>query len=120
MNKIIEKELRKTMVADLSHFDGDSYFIPRYRSAKLDVNKCYIIELDDFLLDPSKSAMLASNFNNNSHPTERHMKVEVCKTMGNMIYVDGIGFDLDGDRDLPTFWSGWLTVDNLKVIREIV
>lgn len=122
MNKIIEKELKKTLVADLSNFNKttNTYYIPRYKQLKLDVGKCYIIQLDNYLLDATKSNLLAVNFNKNSVPTEEYMKVEVCKTMGKMVYIDGVGYNINDHVDLPVFWSGWLTLDHLTVIEELV
>lgn len=122
MNKIIEKQLKKTLIADLSHFDKESneYFIPQYKQMKMDEDSCYLIQLDDSLLDSTRCQQLAVNFNGGSVPKDEFMKVEVCKTMGRLIYVDGVGYDPKAKTDLSSFWSGWLPIDLLTVIEKLV
>lgn len=121
MNKIIQAQLKKCEVADLSTYDEATctYHIPRFRQVKLEVNTCYLIKLDDMVLNRDSSSVLVSNWNKGTVPPCRYMKVDVCKVLGKMIQVNGLGFDYDTKEDLNVMWSGWLPLQNISVIERI-
>ena len=39
--------------------------------------------------------------------------------MAKMIKVVGVGFDNNTQQDVSYFWSGWLTLDEIEVIKKI-
>lgn len=121
MNKIIEEQLRKCQVADLSKFDTDTntYHIARFKQVRLEVNSCYLIKLSDILLDKELSSILSSNWNRGTVPTSKYMKIDVSKVLGKMIYINGIGYDFDNKVDTDVMWSGWLPIQDIEVIERI-
>lgn len=65
MNKFIKNELEKVTVTEIKFDDNTtSIFIPKTTSwnlTSLKTDKCYLIELDDNLLNPTANSSLASN-----------------------------------------------------------
>lgn len=121
MNKIIQKELNKVMIANLDNFDitTNTYHISKVNEIKIELNKTYLIKLDKSLLNFETSQMLAINFNHNSVPTNSYMKVEINKMMNNLLYVIGIGYDFENKKDLNNIWSGWLPKNNIDIMEKI-
>ena len=118
MNNLIEKELEKVERADLTNFDPETntYHIPKRTDIRVLVDKCYLVYLtDSFFADTT----LKVNWNNNSVPSYRYLKIDVSKVMSKMIKVVGIGYDFDKKQDISYFWSGWLSLDKIKILEEI-
>ncbi len=121
MNKIIEEQLKKCQVAELSDFDSASgvYHIKRFKQAKMEVDACYLIRIGKHLLNRDTSQMLASNWNKGTVPPCEYMKIDVVKSMGKMIRVNGIGYESETKQDLNCVWSGWLPLRDIEVIERI-
>lgn len=121
MNRIIEEQLKKCQVADLSDFDSvtGTYHIKRFKQVKLEVDSCYLIRLDKQLLNKETSQVLSSNWNKGTVPPCEYMKIDVSKSMGKMICVNGIGYDYEKKQDLNIIWSGWLPLQSIEVIERI-
>jgi hypothetical protein len=115
MNDIIKKELSKVKVANLDNFNTETltYNIPKYKQFKPEINKSYLVELNDDMLITNT---ISINWNNNSVPSNKYYKIEVIKILGKMIYVDGLAFDFLTKTDLNKTWSGWLPLEQLKFI----
>jgi hypothetical protein len=67
----------------------------------------------------NSDSVLAVNWNNGSFPKTQYLKIYISKTLGNMIYVDSIGFDFDTKQDLSMMWSGWLDSSQLTQISAL-
>jgi hypothetical protein len=48
-----------------------------------------------------------------------YLKIFVSKTMGKMIFVDSLSYDIINKQDLTEMWSGWLNVDEIKYIAAL-
>lgn len=120
-NKIIEEQLSKVQFADLSDYNplDNSYRIPKINRIKLDVNSCYLIRLKDCLLRRDTSQVLSSNWNKGTVPPCKCMKVDVCRTMGKLVNVNGIGYDEAEKKDLDVVWSGWLPMQDIEILGRI-
>jgi len=121
MNKIIKEQLNKIQVADMSNYNKDTYsfIIPKYNADRFEEDKCYLIELDNILIIDNKESILQSNWNNNTYPKHKYLKIDVNKVMGKMIKVNSIGYDCINKKDLNEIWSGWLPIDLIKIIEVV-
>ena len=118
VNDLIEKELKRVEKADLTHFNPETntYFIPKRKDIKIEEDNCYLIRLKDTIFN---NETLKVNWNGGSLPTYKYLKVDVSKIMAKMIKVVGVGFDNETQTDVSYFWSGWLTLDEIEVIKKI-
>lgn len=111
---IIKEQLEKCQFADLNNYDQNTntYLIKKYSKPTYDLNKCYLVKLPTSIINNGDS-VLAVNWNNCTFPRTQYLKIYISKVLGNMIYVDSIGFDFDTKQDLNLMWSGWL--NNLEL-----
>ena len=118
VNKIIEQQLKKLEYADISNFDAatNTYIIPKKVDIKIEEDKCYLIQLLPTLF---KNEVLKTNWNAGSMPMYNYMKIDVSKIIGKMIKVVGTGYDIETQTDISSFWSGWLSTQDIKVIKKI-
>lgn len=118
MNKFVQDQLSKCKDADLSNYNEseNSFFIPKKTSIRLLEDSCYIIKLNDTIFS---NEVLKSNWNNNTVPPHRYLKVDISKIMANMIKVNSIAYDVDTNKDLNKVWSGWLPSDQINVIEKL-
>lgn len=123
MNKIIKDQLSKVQIADLSNFNKETntYYIPKYNAIKPIIGNYYIIKLDSQLLSEKSeiAKILASNWNNNYYPNSIYYKAEIINIMGKYIKINGLGFDYETNQDLNNIWSGWLSLDNIEIIKKL-
>ena len=82
-------------------------------------NNCYLIELDDSLIDPNADSIVRVNWNNGDVPKYKYYKVDVNKKMAQMIRVNGIAYDNTLKCDICEMWSGWLPVNQIKILEKI-
>lgn len=121
MNKLTKAQLQKVSIACLDNFDeqNQKFFIPRFKKDRYEIGKNYLVCLDDTLLNIECNQILVSNWNKNTIPPCKYMNVNVVKTMGRMIYIDGIGFDIDNNKNINKIWSGWLPIQLTKQIKTL-
>ena len=114
---IIKEQLDKCQFANLNNFDPNTntFIIPKYAHPTYEVTRCYLVKIPNSILNNSDS-VLAVNWNNGSAPGTPYLKIYISKAMGNMIYVDSIGFDFNTKQDLNVMWSGWLNTSELTQI----
>jgi hypothetical protein len=77
----------------------------------------YVIEIEDFLLNPSQNLVLVNNWNAGQYPTHKRYKVEVLKKMNNMLKFNGIPIENDTEIFNESFY-GWLPDDGFKIISK--
>ena len=118
MNKLIEDQLKKVTCADLSNFNKETntYLIPKKRDIKIEQDKCYLIRLTDKFFN---NETVCINWNSGKLPKFKACKVDVLKIMGKMIKVNCIGYDEETDEDLSYFWTGWIYLPDVEVIKKI-
>ena len=109
IRSIIKKQLEKCQFADLNNYDQvtNTFFIKKYYKPTYELNKCYLIKLPIEIINNSDS-VLAVNWNSGSSPSTQYLKIYISKILGNMIYVDSVGFNFETKQDLALMWSGWL------------
>lgn len=124
MNTIIKEQLSKCCVASIPPFDDSTtQLIIRSTHTKNGNNMLpqhyYIIELDDWLLSSEQSRVFHQNWNGGNIPTTKCLKCECIKIMGNMVKVNGIGFDKSTSSDIMISWCGWLPLKNINNMGEL-
>lgn len=118
ISKLIRDQLNKTIYADLSNFDEltNTYFIKKREDVKIEEDNFYLIHLK---MSAFTNKTISDNWNAGSIPPVAYMKIDASKVMGKMVKVLGAGFDIENNRDLSVFWSGWLCVDDIEVLYKI-
>ena len=123
MNEIIKEQLKLLKVAELSEFDDNTteITIPKQEAKEYNINigKCYLIELENYIINPPETFTLHINWNNNIIPKDKYMKVEIVGIMGKMVKVNGVGYDFVNKLDLNTMWEGWLPRKAITIIKEL-
>ena len=124
MNPLIKAQLEKVRVATLPEYDEGTtvLHIPKRTASDpliLEQDKCYIIKVEDYILNPPDGFTLHTNWNNNVAPKHKYMKVDVCRVIGKMIKVNSIGYDIDAGTDIPSMWEGWLPEKSITVISRL-
>ncbi len=121
LSQKIKKELEKITAVDLEYNDDTkSIFIPKttsYNLTSLKVEHCYLIELDDCLLNPASNDALAANWNGGKLPQCKHYNIELQSVMNKMIKVIGVGI-VNGEAQGEQFF-GWLPFEHIKVLKEL-
>lgn len=118
MSKIIQEELQKVEYANLSNFNAqtNTYIIPKRSDLKLEMDNCYLIHLKPAAFT---NEVVKTNWNNGSVPSQEYMKVDVSKVAGKMAKVVGVGYDNTTQQDLGYFWSGWLSIQDIEIIKKL-
>lgn len=120
IRSLIREQLEKCQFADLNNYDArtNTFLIRKYSKPTYDINHCYLVRLPANIVGRADS-VLAVNWNNGNAPSVPYLKIYISKAMGNMIYVDSIGFDFDIKQDLNVMWSGWLNTSELTQISAL-
>lgn len=124
MNPIIKRELANCRVAEIPNFEEDTVdlFIPKStgnRASIYQVHKCYLVELEDYILNPPPDFTLSSNWNKGTIPPSKYMKVEIAQVMGKMIRIVGCGYDIITRTDMNTVWEGWVPQKGMKLLQQL-
>lgn len=117
---LIKEQLEKCQFADLNNYDPstNTFLIKKYSKPTYDLNKCYLVRLPTSIINNNDS-VLAVNWNNGNSPKTQYLKIYISKVLGNMIYVDSVGFDFEAKQDLDIMWSGWLDINTLTQISRL-
>ena len=117
---LIKEQLEKCQFANLNNYDPNTntFLIPKYSQPTYDLNHCYLVKLPSNIVNNTDS-VLAVNWNNGNTPSTQYLKIYISKVLGNMIYVDSIGFDFETKQDLNLMWSGWLSTSELTQISAL-
>lgn len=124
MNPLIKKQLLKVRRIDLSDIEDDIEIINIRKvdskvSSRVELNGCYIISVEDYILKPPEGFTLHTNWNNDIAPKHKFMKVDICQIMGKMVKVNSIGYEPHKGIDIPDSWSGWLPEKSIKIIERL-
>lgn len=123
MNKIIKQQLEEVKSVKLSYNDTTTeIFIPRTTQIipeALIVGNVYIIELNEFVLQPSSNSMLASNWNSGKIPKYKIYKVELLEIINNMYKFNGIALDENYNELYSENWYGWFPKEYFKVLEKV-
>ena len=120
MREIIKNQLLKCTYANLNNFNPETntFYIPKYSKPQYTIDKMYLIQLPLELVN-NKASVLATNWNNGTAPSFQYLKAYVSKTLGKMIYVDSIGYDVNTRQDINTLWSGWLPTEEIMQLATL-
>ena len=124
MNELIKKLLQECEHCTIPTYSDDTTIlhIPKHEIKKpltFKLNSYYRICIDDYILNPPEGFTLAKNWNSNTNPPCKYMNVVVNQLMGQMVKIEGIGFDMEQAKPINISWSGWLPVSNVKIMEEI-
>lgn len=113
---LTEKELTKVKYADLSNHDKatNTYLIKKRNDIKVEEDKSYLIKLKPSVYNNIKLK------NSWKHmPEYEYFKFEVNKLIPDEIFVAGIAYDPLTNSDIAYFWSGWLTLKDIEIIKKL-
>lgn len=124
MNPILKKQLENCKVANVPIFEEDSLVVCIPKGSVLNVTpyqvgKCYIVELADYVLNPSDGNTLASNWNKGTTPKYKYYKCEIVKIVGKMICILGYGLNPVTGQDTADLWEGWVPQSGIKLLQEL-
>lgn len=124
MNPLIKTQLNKIRTVRLPEFDDNTTHldIPMRTNSDpivVEQDKCYIIQVEDYILNPPDGFTLHTNWNGNKIPKHKFMKVDVTKIMGKMIKVNSIGYDMFNGTNINDMWEGWLPEKSITVIERL-
>ena len=119
MNKIIKDQLNKVRSVKLDFDDHTTHIdIPKTEEViplALVEGQIYVIELEDFILNPLQNSTLASNWNSGKVPKYKRYQVEFIQKMSNMYKFNGVALD----NNQPIYsenWFGWFPEEGFKVV----
>lgn len=118
MTELIKKQLDQVQYADLSNFNAETatYLIKKRVDMKIQTDSCYLIRLKQ---SARSNMAVITNWNSGSMPNFNCFKADISKIMGKMIKVVAVGYDERLNQDIPSFWSGWLNIDDIEVILKL-
>lgn len=124
INPLIKEQLSKVRRVAIPAIDDDTQVITLMRSenglpTSLEVDHCYLIKVEDYILNPPEGFTLHTNWNKGLIPKHKVMKVDVCQIMGKMIKVNSIGYDLKNQVDTKDLWEGWLPQKAITIIERL-
>ena len=125
MNNLILAQLKLCKKAKIPPIDGDEQiiYIPRGEieiPPMVVAGGYYIIELENYIINPPDTFVLHTNWNNGVAPKEKVMQCVVEQVMGKMIRVNGIGYDRVNECYIDgTEWHGWLPQKSISIIRRL-
>ena len=121
MRDLIKQQLENCSFANLTNFDPETqtFLIPKYQKPHYELGKMYLVKVSGAIVNNTNS-VIATNYNNSTAPSYDYLKIFVSKSLGKLIYVDSLGFDLATKQDSNVMWSGWLPVDELTLISSIL
>ena len=119
MNKSVEVELNKLTVAKPQKIKENYFFIPKFKEITLQENNCYVIKLHDTLLHPNPNSILVTNWNGGVIPKHTYYKCVIVKIMKPMVKIEGIAFDYNNRKDINSFFSGWLPLNEIEILEDL-
>lgn len=116
--ELVQRELEKVIYADLSNYDKETntYHIPRVETIRLRSNHCYIVNLKASFF---RNSTLRTNYNHNTCPTFECCMIDVLSSLGKLIRINAIEYDIGREKALSNRWSGYVYITDLDVIKEI-
>ena len=124
MNKIVKEQLLKCKVANIPDFDDNTTEISIKKGSTLSVtpyqvDKCFVVELADYIINPPSTFALADNWNRGSKPTHKYYKAEIQQVMGKMVKIMGCGYNPETDEDYLDVWEGWVPQEGITLKSEL-
>lgn len=111
MNKFIEDQLNK-ITAPIILLDNNVLYIKKQSSINnsFNIGDKYTIRIEKYILNPSSTFTLSSNWNAGTIPPEEELEAIVLQKAGNMIKFKCIG------KTTNIFWEGWLPKKSITIL----
>lgn len=123
MNKFIRDQLLKCQVADIPEIkEGEtSIIIPKSGGPlSLELNKTYLLELEDYIIHESENFNLSTNWNKGVIPKNKFLQAVYLGQQGKMMQFDAIGSNYDGTESYNDTYLGlWLPQKGFKIVRRL-
>lgn len=121
MRELIKRQLQNCNYANLNNYDPatGTFIIPKYTKPHYALGNMYLVQVSGAVVN-NTSSVIAVNYNNGTAPAYPYLKIFVSKALGKLIYVDSLGFDPSTKQDINVLWSGWLPVEELKLISQVI
>lgn len=112
MNKFIKDQLNKITVPIITLDNNILYIKKQIGNITNDFNigDQYNIRIEKYILNPSPTFTLSSNWNAGTMPPEEELKVTVLQKAGNMIKFKCIG------KTTNIYWEGWLPKKSITIL----
>lgn len=124
MNDVVKRELEKVR-APLPDYNDDTSVIkiPKHTNIIEDPyvkGLCCILQLAPYILKEPPNFSLSSNWNKGIVPVSEFLKIEIVDVYGNMIKVDGIGFEYETQTDKQDSYLGlWLPKEGTHIVAKL-
>lgn len=123
MNDVVKRELEKVR-ATLPEYDDNTSVItiPKRTSVEDPYAKglCCVLQLAPYIMKEPPNFSLSSNWNKGVIPSSEYLKVEIVDVYGNMIKVDGIGYDYTTKTDKQdTYLALWLPKQGTSIVEKL-
>ena len=124
MNPLISQQLNKVRGVVMPDFDDSTTHLtipirPNDAPIVLEQDVCYIVSVEDYILNPPDGFTLHTNWNGNKIPKHKYMKIDVSKIMGKMVKVNSIGYDINKNVNINDIWEGWLPESSITIIERL-
>ena len=124
MNPLIKTQLDKIRGVVMPDYDDNTSQMnipirPIDAPITLEQDKCYIVSVEDYILNPPDGFTLHTNWNNNKIPKHKYMKIDVSKIMGKMVKVNSIGYNIETNVNINEMWEGWLPEKSITIIERL-
>lgn len=124
MNELIKEQLSKVKMIKIPPYDDSTTHIYLHKLSPdngciVYVDKYYLLEFEDYIINPPDGFTLHVNWNNGIKPFSKYMKCQVTADLGKMIKITGIGYDMENQKDIDKIWEGWIPKESITVIQEL-
>lgn len=94
--------------------------INSFNNSLIEVGKCYLFEIGQTEVAKNILKIASDNWNDGRYIDCSGLSAEVIKVLGDMIQVNGVGYDLFKDEPLNSvFYNYWLNKEAIRVIKII-
>lgn len=120
MREYIKKQLEKCSYVNINNCQkiDNVYKINKYVAPHYEVNKGYIIKINEELVNAPQS-LVATNWNHGASPKTAFQKAYITQAMQGMIFVNSLEMLSPNGPETGTMWCGWLPIRELTLIAEI-
>ena len=122
INPLIREQLQAVKTVEIPPIDDNTTVIKIAKQVgdiPVIVSKYYLIELENYLINPPPNFDLHINWNKNIVPKDKYMNCQVLQIAGKMIKVSAVGVDESTNLPNNRTWEGWLPKKSIKVLKEL-
>lgn len=91
-----------------------------FDNSLIEVGKCYLFEIGQTEVARNILKITSDNWNDGRYITCSGLSAEVIKILGDMIQLNGVGYDLFKDEPINSvFYNYWVNKEAIRVIKII-